>query len=167
MKKSIVRLLALAVAMAALAVPASAGQPVMASGTWDYSLTGPPDVKVAGPNVFVFGQDRGEWAGSFEGFTEEEFVVICHANAGLSVYQGEMTFDGSVLDQSGVRQEGTMVLKTNGMQRSDTGDPSPAEWRGHWVIINGTEGLANLHGQGTFHGPSSHLVYEGQIDFSR
>jgi hypothetical protein len=166
MKRSIILLLVLTVALALAAVPVSAGPPIEASGTWDYSLTGPPEVRVAGPNVFIYGQDRGEWGGTFEGYTEEEFVVVCHPKAGFSFYKGEMTFYGTVKDESGIPQEGTMVLKTNGKQYSDTCDPSPAEWEGRWVIIGGTEGLANVHGQGTFHGPSFELLYEGQIHFS-
>lgn len=165
MKRSIVLTLVLTVAVALVAVPVSADQPMTVSGTWDYSITGPPEVKVAGPNVFIYGQDRGESAGTFEGFTEEEFVVACHPNAGFAFYKGEMTFTGTVVDESGSRQEGTMVLKTNGIQCTDTCDPSPAEWEGHWVIIGGTEGLTNVHGQGTFHGPSFHLIYEGQTHF--
>jgi hypothetical protein len=166
MKRSIVLTLMLAIALTLAAVPVSAGPPAPVSGTWDYALTGPPEIRVAGPNVFIYGQDRGEWGGGFDGYTEEEFVVVCHPNAGFSFYEGEMTFYGTVADESGVEHEGTMVLKTNGRQYSDTCDPSPAEWEGHWVIIGGTEDLSNVHGQGTFHGPSFHLLYEGQIHFS-
>ena len=165
MKKLFVLLLALTVALMLAAVPVSAGQPTAASGTWDYSLTGDLEVKVAGPNVFMFGQDRGEWGGTFEGYTEEDFVVICHPKAGFSLYMGEMIFYGTVVDEFGVQHEGTMVLKTNGKQYSDTCLPSSAEWNGHWVIIGGTDGLADLHGQGTFHGPSFKLEYAGQTHF--
>ena len=165
MKRSIVLLLVSTVALTLMAVPVSADTPTTASGTWDYELVGDLGVKVAGPNVFLYGQDRGEWAGSFDGYTEEDFVVVCHPKAGFSFYKGEMTFYGTAVDESGVRHEGTMILKTTGKQHSDTCDPSPAQWEGHWVIIGGTEGLANLHGQGTFHGPSFHLIYEGQIHF--
>ncbi len=66
--------------------------PSPAAGTWDYALTAPPELRFAGPNVFIYGQDRGEWAGTLEGFTEEEFVVVCHPKAGFSFYHGEMTF---------------------------------------------------------------------------
>jgi len=166
MKRSIILLLAMTVALTLAAVPVLAGQPPTASGTWDYSLTAPPEVKVAGPNVFIYGQDHGDWLGTFDGYTEEEFVVICHAKAGFSLYMGAMTFYGTVEDESGMRHEGTMTLKTNGKQYSDTCDPSPAEWNGHWVITGGAEGLANVHGQGTFDGPSFHLNYEGQVHFS-
>ncbi|MDH3261589.1 MAG: hypothetical protein OEM81_11925 [Acidimicrobiia bacterium] len=137
-----------------------------ASGTWDYVLTAEPEVKVAGPNMFIYGQDHGVWGGTFEGFTEEEFVVVCHPKAGFSFYKGEMTFNGTVEDESGTQHEGTMVIKTNAKQVSDTCEPSlDAVWEGHWVIIGGTEGLANVHGQGTFGGISFHAEYEGQIHF--
>ncbi len=166
MKRSIVLLMALVFAMTLAAVPVSAGPPTAASGTWDYALTGPPEIRVVGPNVFIFGEDRGEWHGTLEGFTEEEFVVACYGEAGFSFYRGEMTFSGTVMDEAGIRHEGTAVLKASGIQYSDTCDPSPAEWQGNWVILGGTEGLANLHGRGTFHGPSFHLLYEGQIRFT-
>lgn len=165
MKRSIVVLLVLALALALAAVPVLATQPTPASGTWDYWITAPPEVRVAGPNVFIYGQDTGEWHGTFEGFTEEEFVVICHPKAGFSFYKGEMTFTGYVVDDMGYEHHGTMDLKANGKQYSDTCDPSPAEWNGHWVITGGTEGLADIHGQGTVTGPSFHLTYEGQIHF--
>ena len=106
MKRSIILLLVLTVALALAAVPVSAGPKIEASGTWDYSLTGPPEVRVAGPNVFIYGQDRGEWGGTFEGYTEEEFVVVCHPKAGFSFYKGEMTFYGTVEDESGISARG-------------------------------------------------------------
>lgn len=53
------------------------------------------------------------------------------------------------------------------------GTPTPpptvnttAEWAGHWVIIGGTGGVADLHGQGTFNGPSSSLLDTGQVHSS-
>lgn len=164
MRRSII-LLVVTVALSLAAVPVSAGPPMPASGTWDYALTAPPVVEMAGPNVFIYGQDHGEWHGTFEGFSEEEFVIVCHASAGFAYYRGEMTFYGTVLDESGIRREGSMALKASGKQYTDTCDPSPAEWNGQWVIIGGTGGLAEVHGQGTFDGPSFHLLYEGQVHF--
>ena len=147
------------------AVPVSADQPIEVSGTWDYCLTSEPKVKVAGPNVFIFAHDHGDWTGTFVGGTEEELVVVCYAKAGFNFYKGAMTFTGTVEDGSGALHDGTMFLKNNGKQYANTCDPSPAEWKGHWVIIGGTGGLANPHGQWTFHGPRLALLYEGQIHF--
>ncbi|HSF84375.1 MAG TPA: hypothetical protein VLG28_01785 [Acidimicrobiia bacterium] len=166
MKRLMVMLLALTVALTLGAFPVLASAEPNASGTWDYTLTAPPEIEVAGPNVFFYGQDRGEWGGTFEGYSQEEFVLVCHPTAGFSFYKGEMTFYGTVFDEAGAPHEGTMVLKTNGKQYSDACEPSSALWEGHWVIISGTEGLANVHGHGTFDGPSFHLRYAGYIDFS-
>ncbi len=163
MRRSIVVLLVLAVALALAAVPVSAHPQPNASGTWDYELVGIPEILVDGSTVIIRGQDIGEWHGTFEGFTEEDFVVICYP--GVNLYRGEMTFTGSVEDEWGTWHEGTMVLKTRGTQYSDTCEPSPAEWNGRWVIDGGTGGLADIDGRGTFHGPSFHPLYEGHIEF--
>ena len=164
MRRSIVVLLVLAVALTLAATPVSADPKVGVSGTWDYELVGIPEVIIDGTTVVIRGQDVGEWHGTFEGFTEEDFVVICYP--GVNLYRGEMTFTGSVEDGFGVRHEGTMVLNTRGRQYSDTCDPSPAEWNGRWVISGGTGGLADIDGRGTFYGPSFHLFYDGHIGFS-
>lgn len=165
MKRSIALLLALTATLALTAVPVSADSPTTVAGTWDYEDVGIPVIKDYGSIVFVFGQDRGEWGGSFQGVTEEDFVVVCLLNAGVNFYVGEMTFDGTVLDESGVPQEGTMTLRTMGKQYSDTCEPSPAEWNGRWVASGGTGGLDGIRGRGTFHGPSYHLLYEGRVHF--
>jgi hypothetical protein len=156
------RLLVLPLVLFALlfgAAPASAGPPQEASGEWTYvpTLVG---VKQAGPNLFFYGTDIGTWTGTFEGTTTEDFVVVCHPNAGVTFYKGTMEFTGSVDGR-----EGTMILKTNGIQATDTCDPSPAPWSGRWVIIGGTGELADVHGTGTFTGPSLDLDYSGQVHF--
>ena len=156
------RLLALPLVLFALlfgVAPASAGPPQEASGEWTYVPT-LVSVKQAGPNLFFYGTDIGTWTGTFEGTTTEDFVVVCHPNAGVTFYKGTMEFTGSVDGR-----EGTMILKTNGIQESDTCDPSPAQWSGRWVIIGGTGELADVHGTGTFTGPSLDLDYSGQVHF--
>ena len=140
--------------------PASAGPPQDAAGEWKYLPT-LVDFKQAGPNLFLYGTDVGTWTGTFDGESTEDFVVVCHPKAGFSFYKGTIEFTGTVDGQ-----EGTLTIKTNGKQESDTCDPSPAIWHGRWVIIGGTGDLADLHGNGTFTGPSLDLDYEGQIHFS-
>lgn len=166
MKRSIILFSLLILTVGSIALPASAENPSPASGTWDYEITAPPEMRFAGPNVFIYGQDQGTWAGTLNGFSQEEFVVVCHPEAGFSYYAGEMTFVGTVIDD-GVEREGEMVIKTNGKQYSDTCDPSDAQWNGHWVIIGGSGGLEDVHGQGTFSGPSFHLFYDGQVHFRK
>jgi hypothetical protein len=168
MKRSIVLLLVLAVGLALAAVPAAAGPPIEASGDWTYlpAITGARD---AGPNTFLYGTDTGTWTGTFLGTSDEEFVVVCHRKGGFNFYKGEMTFTGTVEDESGELRSGTMVIKTNGKQGAVSEDCGPVfdtNWYGHWVIIGGTGELADVHGQGTFWGPPLDLDYEGQIHFS-
>ena len=157
-------LLAVMAVMFVGVIPATAGPKTEASGDWTY-IPAITDVKVAGPNVFLFGTDVGTWTGTFTGTSEEEFVIVCHPKAGFAFYKGEMTFDGTVEDEAGLH-DGTMVIKTRGKQVTDTCDPSPAIWNGRWVIIGGTGGLADVHGHGTFWGGSTDLDYEGQVHFS-
>ena len=158
-------LLAVIAIMLVGVVPATAGPKTEASGDWKY-IPAITDVKVAGPNMFLYGTDDGTWTGTFVGTSVEEFLVICHPKAGFAFYKGEMTYDGYVLDAAGAKHDGAMVIKTRGKQVTDTCGPSPAIWNGRWVIIGGTGGLADVHGHGTFWGPSTDLDYGGQVHFS-
>jgi hypothetical protein len=68
--------------------------------------------------------------------------------------QGLITIDATVGGMSG-----TLYIRTvaNSQKLID----------GEWTIIGGTEGLVNLHGQGTFdHTSPVAFTYEGQVHFS-
>ena len=149
------------VALMTVAVPASAGRPDTASGDWDYVPTSIEVVPGPGQTTFVYGEDIGTWSGTFVGTSTEEFVIVNHAKAGFNFYSGVIEFTGSVDGRVG-----TLTIKTNGKQDPGTVQPGPGLWFGHWVIVGGTGDLANLHGQGTFNGPSLFLDYDGQYHFS-
>lgn len=169
MKKSIVLLLAMAVAMTLTAAPVSAGPKVEASGSWTYFADFVSETEYRGQNAFLYGTDDGIWEGTFTGTHREYFEVACHLRGGFSFYTGEITFTGTVEDESGALRSGTMLIKTNGKVDAVDPDCGPIfheDWVGHWVIIGGTGDLANIHGQGTFEGPSGTVDYEGQIHFS-
>ena len=169
MKRSIILLLALTVALTLAAVPVSAGPKVEASGSWTYSPTFVSPTEFRGQNAFLYGTDNGTWEGTFTGTHEEEFDVVCHLKGGFSFYKGEITFTGTVEDETGALRFGTMVIKTNAKVDAVSPDCGPifdTDWHGHWVIIGGTGDLANVHGHGTLTGPSGTLRYEGQIHFS-
>ncbi len=142
-------------------VPASAGPPNTASGDWDYVPTSIDVVPGPGQTTFIYGEDTGTWLGTFVGTSTEEFVIVNHAKAGFNFYSGVIEFTGSVDGQ-----QGTLTIKTNGKQDPGTVQPGPGLWFGRWVIVGGTGGLANLHGQGTFTGPSLSLDYVGRYHFS-
>lgn len=70
-------------------------------------------------------------------------------------------FTGTVLDS----EPGTLIFRTNG-----TGPfPFVGTFAGNWGILQGSEGLANVHGTGEFFataaGPMGPLLHEGQIHF--
>ncbi len=139
--------------------PALAGPPTDAYGEWTY-MPSIVDVKQAGPNVFIHGTDVGSWTGTFAGSSTEDFIVVCHPTAGSNFYSGTIEFTGYVDGRYG-----SVTIKTNGKQEADTCDPSPALWFGRWVVVGGAGDLADLHGNGTFTGPSLDLDYSGQIHF--
>lgn len=169
MRRSIILLLAFTVTLALTAVPVSAGPKVEASGSWWYYPTFVSEPEFRGQNVFLYGSDIGFWEGTFTGSHEEEFDVVCHFGSGISLYKGEMTFTGTVEDETGALRSGTMVIKMNGKVDAVAPDCGPifdTDWHGHWVIIGGTGELEDVHGHGTFTGPSGLLYYEGQVHFS-
>lgn len=148
----LVALTTVAVSLSAMPVLAGA-PPTDALGTWDYV----PDfefTKFAGSNSFVSGTDVGTWHGTFEGTSYEEYVAVFHKSHGT--YQGLMEFVGEVDDR-----HGTLIIKTNG-----SGPLPPLDWSGTWVIMSGTDDLANLRGQGTWHGDLPNLTYEGKVHFT-
>jgi len=143
------------------AIPAHAGPPAEASGDWTYGLPGITGQRLAGPNVFLYGTGTSTLTGTFEGTSEDEFVVVCHQKGPESVnsfVNWTIEFTGEVNGR-----EGTLAMKATGKQTSNTCDPSDAIWTGRWVIIGGTDELADLHGNGTWTGPSFELEYFGQI----
>ena len=163
--RKLILALATVLAVAISAVPAHAHPPTSASGDWTYVPTVIEIVKVAGQNTFIYGEDVGEWHGTFEGTSTEQFILVNHARAGFNNYAGVIQFTGTVADSDGTLRSGTMVIHTHGRQDPGTLEPSPNLWEGSWVIVSGTGDLADLHGRGTFTGPSLDLDYAGQIHF--
>jgi hypothetical protein len=144
------------------AVPAAATPPEDVAGDWTYVPTVVELTKVAGQNMFFDGEDIGTWTGAFEGTSTEDFVIVYHGGAGFNYYSGLIEFTGTVNGSD----PGTMIIRTVGTQWSGTPEPTfDVPWNGRWVIISGSEGLANIHGCGTFTGPSLDLDYEGTIHF--
>ena len=79
----------------------------------------------------------------------------------------ESTFTGTVLGE----KQGTMVLLLVG-DRPNIADleGSFGEWYGRWMILQGTDGLANVYGQGIWWGQGGRapegvpeIYYSGEI----
>jgi len=94
-----------------------------------------------------------------------EDVRVANGNTFIhitEVGQWTGTFEvGSVGDRSG-----TLEMRVVG----EKPDQLPGtEWEGKWVILSGTDGLATLHGHGTWWGPgwnSAHPTEWGNINYS-
>jgi hypothetical protein len=164
---------------------ASATPSTSVSGKW----VGVPNSAVftnhrdAGANVFVDVYNKGTFTtGDIIGSFEQTFSVVVHygspdivANlnpsnptlnpeAPFNWRDMDRTFTGTVLGVSGGF---TMRLQATGYGNSLKG-PIYYDLQGTWVIISGTGGLADLHGQGTWwHSRTGFtgLEYEGQVHF--
>jgi hypothetical protein len=128
--------------------------PEPASGTWTYYNTLKTKTKEADGNTFIYGEEVGTWTGTFEGSSFDVFTVIKHPS-GFVTCKGLINFDGFVGGK-----EGTLDILFAGKKDLETG-----LWSGKWVILTGTDYLANLRGQGTWWGPSMDLDYAGKIHF--
>lgn len=141
-RKSLFALLVIFLLMV-LVVPAQAGPPENASGTWWYFPI-IDDVRVAGCNTFIDSFEIGEWTGSFAGDSTELGKVVAYCNGHLS-FNATVTF-----------VEVTIAGKQGGLVMSVAGTlPVGSEWTGSWVILSGTGELENLRGQGAWWGPGA------------
>jgi hypothetical protein len=140
-----------------------ATKPTTASGTVNYTfeVTG---MREADGNTFLYAIEWETWMGDFEGTAEAFFRVEMFSSADFWNVWLRSTFTGTVDGKSG-----TMVIQLVGKK------PEGEDWYGHWVIISGTDELADLHGRGTWGGPGYRsdikipgdpdLWYEGKIHF--
>ncbi len=158
MKRRYLALLVATVLAGLVFVPvAVAGPPVDVSGTWDYPEAVINLDKIAGGNVFISGTERGFWAGTFEGVSEEAFRAVIHRN-GYVWATFTLVFQGTV---AGV--QGTMVMELVGLATVDK-DGAFRRLEGHWVIKSGTAGLAGLTGEGSWGAWGGALTeYAGKI----
>ena len=144
-----------------VATPIQAGPPETASGEfWYLGLTAEP--RFAGCNLFLDITEIAEWTGTFTGLSTDEGKAVGHCNGDWSVNE-IMTFETVVVD--GI--SGGLILRIVGHLPAGVFD-----WYGHWVILEGTGGLANLRGQGNWWGPGSpepglpgQIFYDGKYHF--
>jgi hypothetical protein len=138
-------------------VVASATSPTAASGTFTDVPAGPPQIRQADGNIFIEQAIRQTLTGTFTGTAAQTSFTEVHAS-------GEVNFHGTETCRCVVEgRAGTLVFGFSG-----TGEPSGA-FEGHFVILSGTGGLSNLHGQGSIMGPGPGSVsgtYSGEIHFS-
>jgi len=173
MKKRVLVLIALMAVLLLVAGPVYATPPITASGTWYYipTITG---MRPAGGNMFLDATSVDYWTGTFDspegGGSNSVYGAAIHKFASLTETgpwygAGLATFDGTVAGKSG-----TLVIRFVGKKPSAQLED---HWYGRWVILSGTDELANLRGQGTWWGPGflgdpaiyGEVEYSGNIHF--
>ena len=128
------------------------------SGTIELTSAVPVNSRPAGKsgNVILTMDLTEEWHGDIEatGTTMATWIVhnaplMTNPDAWLNVHE-KLTLSATVMGESGTL---TMELSIAGS-------------KGHWTIIGGTGGLANLRGQGTLSLETMPYSYAGQVYFS-
>ena len=158
MKKLLLTLLLVCMVLLMASLPVYAAPPTEVSGIFDIEVT-VTGSRLAGPNMFIYGTDVEDWQGHLTGVGETEWVVRAYAS-GRATFSSQGVFTGTVLGS----ETGTMEYRLTGRI-----PPGGGDWYGQWVILGGTGGLANVHGQGIWYGPGfgydpDHW-YEGQVHF--
>jgi hypothetical protein len=143
MKKIRIALILACLMLPLVTLTVFAGAPMNVGGTFTYWPDPDGDIKVAGPNMFFPSKDTEWWAGDLEGTAETTYTLILHgldpfSDPGQFISKGE--FAGTVLGSD----EGTAAFQLTGHQFTDV------PWYGTWSIGQGKQGLAGIHGQGTW-----------------
>ena len=103
--------------------------------SWNYVF------RQAGPNIIVTGDLAQTNYGTLDGcWTGSERDVVFQN--GSATFHGSGIFEGTVEGQSG-----TIVMSYEGIY-----DVQANVATAHWVLARGTDGLRNLHGEGTWSG---------------
>jgi hypothetical protein len=129
----------------ALAPSVDAGQPIAGGGSFiqvSSTLNAPP--RVADGNTFFSLTVTFVDSGTLSGTEVDVFTFVTHPN-GNTTFHGVATFTGDIVVGGSVVASGTSHFVIKG-----TGEG--ASFQGGLTILSGTDGLANLRGQGTFEG---------------
>jgi hypothetical protein len=79
MKKILITIVVLAIALLGFPRFASAEAPHLVSADFTYVPNCPPeDMKLANDNMFIYCTDVGNWAGDFVGTSFEDYVAVLH-----------------------------------------------------------------------------------------
>lgn len=166
MRRTIV-LLAAVTLVAVMFIPATSAAPPAsdqilqraAEGTWSWVNTGWDVWKTTKKGVeHASGTEDGTWTGTFEGTSMDSFAGVFKQSG---AFFGLLTvkFEGAVGELTGTLE----ILTTFEVSADDLDAPMT----GTWMIVSGTDELANLRGDGTwvYEGadPTDHATYTGII----
>jgi len=121
-------------------------------------------------NLHLDTTEEGWWYDDYDNLIghsyDEPCRVVIHGAIGFPPtnwdfrwYTAIATFEYFMVDG----KSGGLVMRLHGK----SGEPG-SEWSGEWVILEGTEELEGIHGQGTWSGlgyPAGDIPYEGWIHF--
>lgn len=145
-----------------LSTPVQAGPPTNAAGIWRYKPT-IVSTREAGCNTFFTTNEEGIWMGTFQGTSTEKNNTVVIRCSGAWSFKGTVIFSEVTVNG----KSGTLEMSVAGARSDEKSD-----WRGKWVIIDGTDDLASLQGQGTWWGPGApapdewgDIYYAGNIHF--
>jgi hypothetical protein len=163
MRKFIVLMVMFVMVVALLPVStAAAGSPTDVAGTIFYTPYPLGEPRIAGGNTFMNTTEDSRWIGSFVGSSFDECSVIVH-RSGRWNYNAIAYFQGSF---NGV--EGGLTMHLSGSKPD-----ADSMWTGRWVILEGSGGLQNLRGQGSFEGYGAPdffveggVEYKGKVHFA-
>ena len=126
-----------AVILSALLIPTVlAKKPTPVYGTWSWDAVD-ISVRVADGITFMSATEIDVFDGTFDGDGVGPFTVTIDRK-GFMTGIGRTTFTGEVMGKSG-----TLVIQWTGNTKT------LGKWLCKWVIISGTDDLANLRGAGT------------------
>ena len=133
------------------------GPAIFAYGKWTYTPIEKDTREIDGGDyLFVLGSEQGIWTGTFTGTSYDAYVAMAHS--GVShLYYGLIEFESVVVDG----REGSLIISFG------PGEKVEGQWSGEWEVVSGTGELENLHGKGTWWGPSKNLDYEGHLHFDQ
>jgi hypothetical protein len=131
---------AVAAAAVLVAAPASASTPIPFAGTFQNGSSVVTGFRLADGNTFISQIVQVVYAGDLAGPVVEHIDVVIHPDGTLNAKGADVC----ACTLTGTGLSGTIVLPFTA-----TGDASGAV-RGRFTIGDGTGGLANLHGVGTF-----------------
>jgi hypothetical protein len=160
MRKKISALMIGAVILSVLLMPTVlAKKHIPVDGFWSW-YSSDDLVRPAGGNFHISAIEHDEVNGTFLGSGVGPFKMTYHPPApahpfGFYAGSGKTVFTGTVDGHSG-----TCVIMWVGNTKNEGG-----YWDLRWKIISGTDGLANLHGQGTCWGFGTTVKMTGKIHF--
>jgi hypothetical protein len=135
---------AVAAATLLVAAPASATTPIPFAGTFQNTSSVVTGFRQADGNTFISQIVQVVYAGDLAGPVVEHIDVVIHPDGTLNAKGADVC----ACTLTGTGLSGRIVLPFTA-----TGDASGAV-RGRFTIGDGTDGLANLHGVGTFESPN-------------